>query len=74
MCDNSFCLRFLRSSRQVDCARKIRQQTDLTVLIQSLLLLPGNRIIPISQAVAITNADLFFFVLLAAGGGGGGGC
>ena len=69
MCDNSFCLRFLRSSRQVDCARKIRQQADLTVLIRSLLLLPGNRIIPISQALAITNADLFFFAC-----GGGGGC
>ena len=31
------CLRFLRSSRQVDCARKNRQLSDLYVLIKSLV-------------------------------------
>ena len=34
------CLRFLRSSRQVDCARKNRQLSDLYLVIKSLLICP----------------------------------
>ena len=34
------CLRFLCSSRQVDCARKNRQLSDLDVLIKSLVTSP----------------------------------
>ena len=37
--ETTHCLRFLRSSRQVDCARKIRQLSDLCVLIKSLIIL-----------------------------------
>ena len=33
------CLRFLRSSRQMDCARKSRQLNDLYVLIKSLIVI-----------------------------------
>ena len=33
------CLRFLRSSRQVECARKNRQLSDLYVLMKSLVIL-----------------------------------
>ena len=44
------CLRFLRSSRQVDCAHKTLQLTDLSVLIHSLAIQRAQLNIPLSTS------------------------